>query len=100
MLLGLGCSGNISDVPLLGGVNADSGRRGRDLGPLRRAPTPGEGRGGGIEELIVRSDKLRWWWYQFKKDIRVRRYIPSAAQVAVLRETSLRLYFDRDEIGA
>ena len=51
-MLGLGASGNCSEVPVFGGENADAGRRGRLLGPLRRAPTPGEGGTVG-SELIV-----------------------------------------------
>ncbi len=53
MLLGLGARGNWSEVPVFGGVKAESGSLGNDFGPLRRAPTPGDGRGGGIAELIV-----------------------------------------------
>lgn len=49
--LGLGCKGNISDVPELGGLKADIGRRGNDLGPLRRAPTPGDI--GGTGKLVA-----------------------------------------------
>ncbi len=51
MLLGLAGKGNLSDVPLFGGVKAESGSRGK--GPLRRAPTPGDDKGGGIGALIV-----------------------------------------------
>jgi len=29
-------------MPVLGGLKAESGRVGRDFGPLLRAPTPGE----------------------------------------------------------
>ena len=51
---GLGGRGNLSEVPVLGGVKAESGRVGRVLGPLRRAPTLGErGVGGSATELIV-----------------------------------------------
>lgn len=41
---GLWGTGNLSELPELGGpAKADKGRRGKELGPLRRAPTPGEG---------------------------------------------------------
>lgn len=43
IVLGLGGRGKLSDVPDGGGVKTESGRRGSELGPLRRAPTPGEG---------------------------------------------------------
>lgn len=39
---GVGGNGNTSEVPEFGGLKAERGRRGNDLGPLRRAPTPGE----------------------------------------------------------
>ena len=52
--LGLGARGNLSDVPVLGGVKADMGSFGRDFGPLRRAPTLGDlGTGGRVAVLIV-----------------------------------------------
>lgn len=41
-MLGLRGSGKLSDIPVLGGLNAERGKVGRDLGFLR-APTPGEG---------------------------------------------------------
>lgn len=52
--LGLGGRGKLSPVPVLGGVNTESGSLGRDFGPLRRAPTPGEGGTCGIDESIWR----------------------------------------------
>ena len=52
--LGLGARGNLSDVPVLGGVKADMGSLGRAFGPLRRAPTLGDlGVGGNAAVLIV-----------------------------------------------
>lgn len=42
-VLGLGGRGKLSDTPVLGGLNAERGKVGRDLGPFLRAPTPGEG---------------------------------------------------------
>ena len=51
-MLGLGGRGKLSDVPEGGGVKTDIGSRGSDLGPLRRAPTPGDGGTGGSDELI------------------------------------------------
>jgi hypothetical protein len=53
VVLGLGGNGNLSDVPELGGLNADRGKRGRALGPLRRTPTPGEGGVAGIMVLMM-----------------------------------------------
>jgi hypothetical protein len=52
-VLGLGGKGNRSDVPELGGLKAESGRRGRAFGPLRRRPTWGGDGGVGIWVLIV-----------------------------------------------
>jgi len=42
-VLGLGGRGKLSDTPVFGGLNAERGKVGRDLGPFLRAPTPGEG---------------------------------------------------------
>lgn len=39
-------------MPVLGGLKAESGRVGRDFGPLLRAPTPGEM--GGVARGVVR----------------------------------------------
>lgn len=56
-VLGLGARGNLSDVPVLGGVNAERGSVGRVLGPLRRTPTLGDlGVGGSATELIVQNN--------------------------------------------
>ena len=52
-MLGLGGEGNRSDVPELGGLKAERGRRGRVFGPLRRRPTWGGEGGLGICVLIV-----------------------------------------------
>jgi hypothetical protein len=41
-VLGLRGSGKLSDIPVLGGLNAEIGKVGRFFG-LLRAPTPGEG---------------------------------------------------------
>ena len=51
--------GNLSDVPVLGGVKAERGRVGCCLLPLRRAPTPGDlGVGGNAAVLMfgLKSD--------------------------------------------
>ena len=58
-VLGLGGMGNLSDVPVLGGVKAERGRVGCCLLPLRRAPTPGDlGVGGNAAVLMfgLKSD--------------------------------------------
>lgn len=52
-MLGLGGKGNLSDVPELGGLKAESGSRGRVLGPLRRLPTCGGKGRAGICVVIV-----------------------------------------------
>jgi len=52
-VLGLGGNGNLSDAPELGGLKAESGRRGRVFRPLRRRPTWGGEGGVGICVLIV-----------------------------------------------
>ena len=41
-VVGLWGTGKLSEMPVLGGLKAESGRVGRDFGPLLRAPTPGE----------------------------------------------------------
>lgn len=44
-------------MPVLGGLKAESGRVGRDFGPLLRAPTPGEmgtpGEIGGVARVAI-----------------------------------------------
>ena len=56
---GLGGSGKESCVPVLGGVKAERGNFGSDLGPLRRWPTPGEGGVGGIADMVGRQIQMR-----------------------------------------
>lgn len=51
-VLGLGGKGNLSDVPELGGVNAEAGKVGK-WRFLRRRPNPGEGGTGGSIPLIL-----------------------------------------------
>lgn len=47
--LAVGGKGNVSDVPVLGGLKADKGSLGKFFGPLRRPQArPGECNGGGI----------------------------------------------------
>ena len=53
-VLGLGIAGNLSKVPVLGGVNTERGSVGSFLRSLRRAPTPGDfGVGGSATALMV-----------------------------------------------
>lgn len=51
--LGLAGRGNLSEVPEFGGENADIGRRGGALRPLRRNPKPGEGGMGGRGPVLI-----------------------------------------------
>lgn len=51
-LFGSGALGKPSDDPDGGGVNTDSGSVGGALGPLRRAPKPGDGGTGGSFALM------------------------------------------------
>jgi hypothetical protein len=44
-VLGVGGKGNMSDVPVLGGLNADRGKLGRFFGLRRPLVKPGDGRG-------------------------------------------------------
>ncbi len=44
-------------MPVSGGLKAESGRVGRDFGPLLRAPTPGE-MGGVVRVAIVIAGEL------------------------------------------
>jgi hypothetical protein len=58
IVLGLGGRGNLSDVPELGGLKAERGRRGSVFGPLRRRPTWGGEGGVGICVLIIAGGML------------------------------------------
>jgi hypothetical protein len=67
-------------MPVLGGLKAESGRVGRDLGPLLRAPTPGE-MGGVLRGGVVRVAIIARW------DVGT----ASKAQIAVLKDSHVRL---------
>lgn len=58
-MLGLGAKGKASDVPVLGGLNADKGSLGSSLGPRLRIPTPGEA--GGVWGKIVAIVAVKMW---------------------------------------
>lgn len=51
-VVGLWGRGKLSEMPVLGGLKTESGRVGRDFGPLLRAPTPGE-MGGVLRVAII-----------------------------------------------
>ena len=53
-VVGLWGTGKLSEMPVLGGLKAESGRVGRDFGPLLRAPTPGETGGVLVSGVLVR----------------------------------------------
>ena len=72
IVLGLAARGNCSEVPVLGGVNADKGSVGRTLWPFLRAPTPGEwGSGGRTWLLMLPAGRLNaakvieYWVYNY-----------------------------------